>query len=433
MRRIVVQHTPPLYGTVTVPGSKNSSLALLAAACLADEPVVLHGIPRISDIEVLFRIAADIGVAIHRQEGDAVYLDPRGIHSASIDPINAGAFRTAYYFAGALLAKFGKVSIGYPGGDDFVSRPIDQHVKALEAMGARFTHYADYYEVEAAELRGADIYFDTITSGGTINALLAASRARGRTVLRNAAKDPEVVDTANMLIQMGAKIRGAGSDTIRIDGVPYLVGCRYTAIPDRLIAGSFLIAAGATGGAVTVTDVIPEHLGSSIAKLREIGLHIETSESSITAFGGGKLKAARVRTGMYPGFPTDLQQPLTALLTQASGRSIVADRVYPGRFHHVAQLNRMGANIEARSGVATIRGGHALTGAAVHASDVRAGICLLIAGLTAEGATSITGVHHIERGYENIAASFRALGANVREDESAGEAGTLPDAVCMER
>lgn len=425
MRRIVVQHTPSLNGTVTVPGSKNSSLALLAAACLADEPVVLHGIPRISDIDVFFRIAADIGAVIHRQEEDAVYIDPRSIHSASIDPVNAGAFRTAYYFAGALLAKFGKVTVGYPGGDDFVSRPIDQHVKALEAMGARFTYYADYYEVEATELRGADIYFDTITSGGTINAMLAASRARGRTILRNAARDPEVVDTANMLVQMGAKIRGAGTDMIRIEGVPYLIGCQYTAIPDRLIAGSFLIAAGATGGVITVNDIIPEHLGCCIAKLREIGLHLESTDNSVTAFGSGKLKAVRVRTGMYPGFPTDLQQPLTALLTQASGRSLIADRVYPRRFHHAAQLSRMGANIEVRSGIATIKGGTVLQGTTVHASDVRAGICLLIAGLTAEGTTSIAGVHHIERGYEDIVASFRALGANVREDNNIGDVGSV--------
>ncbi|CAM3872375.1 UDP-N-acetylglucosamine 1-carboxyvinyltransferase [Cohnella lubricantis] len=421
MRRIVVNRTPSLHGAITVPGSKNSSLALLAAACLADEPVVLHGIPRISDIEIFFRIAADIGAVIHRDENDAVYIDPRNIHSASIDPINAGAFRTAYYFAGALLAKFGKVSVGYPGGDDFVSRPIDQHVKALEAMGASFANYTDYYEVEASELRGADIYFDTITSGGTINAMLAASRARGRTILRNAARDPEVVDTANMLIQMGARIRGAGTDMIRIEGVPYLVGCQYTAIPDRLIAGSFLIAAGATGGVVTVKDVIPEHLDSCLAKLSEIGLQVETSESTVTVIGDGKLKATRVRTGMYPGFPTDLQQPLTALLTQASGRSLIADRVYPKRFHHAAQLSRMGANIEVRSGVATIKGGAPLRGAAVHASDVRAGICLLIAGLVADGTTTIAGVQHIERGYENIVSSFQALGASVCEETFTSE------------
>ncbi|RKP58122.1 UDP-N-acetylglucosamine 1-carboxyvinyltransferase [Cohnella endophytica] len=417
MKRIVVQPSHSLNGIVAIPGSKNSSLALMAAACLADEPVILHGIPRITDLDVFFNIGEEIGIDIKRNDDQAVVIDSRGIHSTAIDPHKASAFRTTYYFVGALLGKYGNVSLGYPGGDNFVSRPIDQHIKALEAMGARFTFHAEYYDVETSGLHGADIYFDTISSGATINALLAAARAKGKTILRQAARDPEVVDTANLLIQMGARIRGAGSDTITIEGVQHLRGCTYTAIPDRLIAGSFLIAAGATGGAVTVTDIIPEHLGSCIAKLSEIGLHIESTDNSVTAFAHGKLRATRVRTSMYPGFPTDLQQPLTALLTQIPGRSIVADRIYPRRFQHVAQLNRMNADIEVRSGVAVIKGGTPLRGAFVHASDVRAGICLLIAGLAAEGATSITGISHIERGYENIVESFRSIGATLDMQE----------------
>lgn len=420
MKRIIVQPSGPLSGSVAIPGSKNSSLALMAAACLADEPVILRGIPRISDLDVFFRIGEEIGIDFRRDAENSVLIDPRGIHSTEIEPIKASSFRTAYYFVGALLAKYGNVSLGYPGGDDFVSRPIDQHIKALEAMGARFTFHPDYYDVETSNLHGADIYFDTISSGATINAMLAAARATGKTVLRQAARDPEVVDVASLLVCMGARIRGAGTDTITVEGVPFLHGCDYTAIPDRLIAGSFLIAAGATGGNVTVTDVIPEHLGSCIAKLTEIGLGIETTDHSITAYRYGKLRATRVRTAMYPGFPTDLQQPLTALLTQAPGRSIVADRIYPKRYQHAAQLNRMGADIEVRSGVAVIKGGGPLRGTLVHATDVRAGICLLIAGLAAEGSTSITGVGHIERGYENIVASFRSIGADLEMLDESG-------------
>ncbi|MFB9274325.1 UDP-N-acetylglucosamine 1-carboxyvinyltransferase [Cohnella cellulosilytica] len=430
MKQIVVKPARTFGGAISIPGSKNSSLALMAAACLSDEPVTLKGIPKITDLDVFARIGEDIGLVIYRDEENTALLDPRGIRSAIVDPLRASSFRTAYYFIGALLAKYGKVSMGYPGGDDFVSRPIDQHVKALMAMGAKFVFHTDYYEVECAQLRGADIYFDTISSGATINAMLAAARAAGRTTLRQAARDPEVVDTAQLLVKMGAKIRGAGSDTITIEGVRHLRGCTYTAIPDRLIAGSFLIAAGATNGIVRVNDVIPEHLGSCLAKLREIGMDVEETDYSVTAYASGRLRPTRVRTAMYPGFPTDLQQPLTALLTRVPGTSLIADRIYPKRFQHVPQLNRMGANIDVRSGVARIRGGAPLRGTLVHASDVRAGICLLIAALTAEGTTSIAGVRHIERGYENIAASFRSLGADVtmRDTDDEGAYGFYANA-----
>jgi len=422
MNWIQVEQTPPLQGSVTIPGSKNSSLALLAAACLSDGPVLLAGIPHIADMNVIGGIAQDIGLYIERLEDGTVLLDPSRIHSAFIDPAKSAAFRSSYYYVGSLLAKFGKVTVGYPGGDDFVERPIDQHIKAFQAFGATVTFEKDHYIVEAKELHGADIYFDMITSGATMNALMLASRAKGKTVLRNAAKDPEVVDTANFLNQMGANISGAGTDTIRIEGVSSLHGCNYTVIPDRLIAGTFLIAAGVTGGVVTVENAIPEHLGSCVAKLQEIGLHIESSANALTAYSTGTLRATRVRTAMYPGFATDLQQPLTALLLQAQGKSIVNDRIYPKRFNHVHQLRRMGAEIELRTGVAFIKGGVTLRGSIVHASDVRAGMCLMLAGLAAEGKTVITGVQHIERGYENIVDTFRSLGANVAKYEDADAA-----------
>ncbi|MEF3301857.1 UDP-N-acetylglucosamine 1-carboxyvinyltransferase [Paenibacillus sp. GYB003] len=413
MNIIRLERTGPLEGSVKIQGSKNSSLSLMAACCLCDGPVTLSGIPDIYDIRVICGIAADIGMTAVRLPNGDIELDPRSIRNADIDKEKASAYRASYYFIGALLAKFGKVSIGFPGGDNFVSRPIDQHLKGLKALGTEFAFHEDHYVAEAKKLTGADIYFDTITSGATINCMLAAVLAEGRTVLRGAAKDPEVVDTAVMLNAFGAKIAGAGTDTIRIDGVKRLGGGRHTVIPDRLIAGAFLMSAGIAGGSVTVTDVIPDHLGSCIAKLSEIGLHIECGDQSITASSAGKLKATRVRTAMYPGFATDLQQPLTALLTQARGRSIVSEKIYPQRFQHVAQLRRMGADIELRGSTAFIRGGAPLKGSWVHASDIRAGTCLMLAGMAAEGTTFITGIEHIERGYEDAIAAFRSIGARL--------------------
>ncbi|MGG1514520.1 UDP-N-acetylglucosamine 1-carboxyvinyltransferase [Paenibacillus oryzisoli] len=412
MKYIQTEYSGPLNGQVRIPGAKNSSLALLAAACLADDCVTLEGIPQIDDIRIIAEIGRDIGMKLQWEEGQVV-VDPRWIHSAVIDPGKASSYRASYYFAGALLAKFGKVTIGFPGGDDFVARPIDQHMKVFQALGAKVELHKDYYVVEAAELKGADIFFDTLTSGATINAMLTAVRARGQTRLFNCAVDPEVVDTAAFLNRLGARIYGAGTDHIRIEGVSYLNGGLHTVIPDRLIAGAFLMAAGLHGGQVTVTDVIPEHLGATIAKLEEIGLQVECGETHMTAYGTGQLKAVRVRTGMYPGFATDLQQPLTALLLQAKGKSIVTDRVFPKRFAHVPQLRRLGAEIEVRQESAFIRGGLPLHGGWVHATDVRAGICLVLAGLAAEGTTRITGVEHIERGYEDVVGSFRAIGAGL--------------------
>ncbi|WP_199613787.1 UDP-N-acetylglucosamine 1-carboxyvinyltransferase [Paenibacillus alkalitolerans] len=412
MKYIQAEYSGPLNGKVHIPGAKNSSLALLAAACLADDIVTLEGIPRIDDVRIIAEISRDIGMEL-KQEGGQAVIDPRRIHSAVIDPGKASSYRASYYFAGALLAKFGKVTIGFPGGDDFVSRPIDQHIKVFQALGAQVHFFKDYYVVEAAELKGADIYFDTITCGATINAMLAAVRAKGRTHLYNAAVDPEVVDMATFLNRLGARIYGAGTERIRIEGVSYLNGGRHAVIPDRLIAGAFLMAAGLHGGQVTVMDVIPEHLGACLAKLEEVGMHVECGESHITAYGTGSLKATRIRAGMYPGFATDLQQPMTALLLQAKGKSIVTDRVFPKRFAHVPQLRRLGAEIELRKESAFIRGGLLLQGGWVHATDVRAGTCLLLAGLAAEGSTWITGVEHIERGYEDVIGSFRSIGAKL--------------------
>ena len=412
MRWLEVNNSKPLKGRIRIPGSKNSSLALLAASCLADGPVHISRIPCISDIQVVFRIMESIGVSISGSNGTYT-IDPTGIHTAEIDPALASSFRAAYYFVGALLAKHHKVSIGYPGGDNFVSRPIDQHFKGLRALGAKVEMYEDHYVVEADSLNGAEIFFDLMTCGATINVMLAAVLAKGRTTLYNAAKDPEVVDTAVMLNKMGARIYGAGTDTIRIIGVDQLGGCTHSSAPDRLIAGTYLISAGVTGGTVTVEDVIPKHLEPCMTKLTEIGLSFEQTENSITADGTGRIRAARIRTGKYPMFETDFQQPVTSLLLRAHGKSIISDRVYPMRFNHVEQLKRMGADIDVINGTARINSFRKLTGTWVHAADIRAGTALVLAGLMAEGTTRITGVEHIERGYEDIVRDFRQLGADI--------------------
>ncbi|MEN2465605.1 UDP-N-acetylglucosamine 1-carboxyvinyltransferase [Ornithinibacillus sp. FSL M8-0202] len=416
MQAIRVDYSPTINGVVQIPGSKNSSLALLAAACLSDETIILEGIPNIADFRVIREMGEEVGLKIKREITGDISIDPRFISATDFNPKKSSSFRTAYYFVGALLAKYGKVSVGYPGGDDFVSRPIDQHIKALEMLGATFTYYQDYYVVEAKELRGATIYFDTITSGATINAMLAAVRAKGETVLLNAARDPEVIDTAIFLNKLGANISGAGTATIRITGVNHLTGGTHRVIPDRLIAGSFLIGAGVAGGSVTVTDVIPEHLGSCLTKLQEIGIEIEVEENAITAHSTGTLRASRIRTGMYPSFPTDLQQPMTTLLTQATGKSIIAEKIYPNRFKHVGQLRKMGADIRVRSGVAFVKGKSNLKGAIVTTSDIRAGISLILAGMVAEGTTFITGVDHIERGYEDVVKAFQSLGVHITKE-----------------
>jgi UDP-N-acetylglucosamine 1-carboxyvinyltransferase len=421
MRWIEVKGSGPLKGSINVPGSKNSSLALLAACCLSEEPVVLKNIPDISDVQVIRSIGHNIGLEITK-DSESIIVDPRNLHSSTIDAKQSSFYRASYYFIGALLAKFKKVTIGYPGGDNFGSRPIDQHIKGLEALGAKFTFYKDYYEVESEKLRGTNIYFDVITSGATINVILAAVLAEGRTVLLNAARDPEVVDLAIMLNSMGANIKGMGTDSIVIDGVKELKGCTHTAIPDRLIAGSFIIAAGATRGNITVKDVIPEHLLFCIAKLEESGVIIETGDNHINACANGRLNGISVKTAMYPGFATDLQQPLTSMLLTASSHSTIIDTVYPDRFNHCVQLNRMGAGIIFREGSVVVPARRRITGNWVHATDVRAGMSLILAGLVAEGTTCITGIEHIERGYSDVIKCFRSLGADINmREETANE------------
>jgi UDP-N-acetylglucosamine 1-carboxyvinyltransferase len=419
MRWIEISGDTSLKGKINVPGSKNSSLALIPACCLSNEPVMLKNVPNISDIDKVLSICKDVGIKVAK-DNKFIILNPKEICNGHIEIDKTSTYRASYYFIGALLAKLKKISMGYPGGDNFGSRPIDQHIKGFRALGAEVNLYNDYYEVTCEKLIGSDIYFDVITSGATINIMMAAVLAEGRTILRNAARDPEVVDVAIMLNEMGAQIKGMGTNTITIDGVEVLNGCTHTVIPDRLIAGSFLIAAGATRGDITVNNIIPEHLLSCAAKLEETGVVIECSDNFIRAHAAGELTGVNIKTAMYPGFATDLQQPFTAMLLTANSHSTITETIYPGRFNHCIQLNLMGADIIMREGSAIIPAKRKITGNWVHATDVRAGMCLTLAGLIAEGVTCITGIEHIERGYPDIVSTFISLGAKIKMCDDTG-------------
>lgn len=428
MRSIEITRAAAIGGQTSVPGAKNSALALLAAACLSDEPVTLQQLPLISDVSVVTGIIESLGGTVSWKGCEAV-VDPTGIHSATVSPAEASKIRTAYYFAGALLARFKRVAIGYSGGDDFVSRPIDQHLKGFRAMGASITLHQDYYEIKADHLQGAEIFFDTITSGATMNLMMAAVRAKGRTVLRNAASDPEIVDLAVMLNEMGANIVGAGTSTIRIEGVRTLRGTVHSVIPDRLVAASFITALGITGGTLVLTQVVPEHLGNLTAKYRELGFEFESDDQQLVAHSTGIIPAVRARIGMYPQFSPDFQQPLTALLLKAEGVSVVSDRIYPLRFNQCPEFAKMGAHVRWRKGSVRIHGGHPLVGTTVHAGDIRAGTALILAGLQAEGRTRLLGAEHLDRGYEDAVAMFSRIGAPLRwMEQDAGEGWSDPRA-----
>jgi UDP-N-acetylglucosamine 1-carboxyvinyltransferase len=321
--------------------------------------------------------------------------------------------RASYYLWGALLGKFGEAQVGLPGGCDLGPRPVDLHIKGFEALGARVETQNGVMKIKANRLKGARIYLDLVSVGATINIMLAATRAEGLTVIENAAREPEIVDVATLLNNMGANIKGAGTDVIRIKGVEKLHGCRHTIIPDRIEAGTYMIAAAATRGDVTLENVIPKHLDPVTAKLREIGVTVEEGDDSIRVIGQDAYRAVDVKTSPYPGFPTDLQQPFTTLLTQAKGASIVTDNIYGSRFRHVDELRRMGANIKVEGRSAVIEGGKKLLGAKVMASDLRAGAALVVAGLISQGITEVDGLEHIDRGYENLVGKLQSLGADV--------------------
>ncbi|WP_071461007.1 UDP-N-acetylglucosamine 1-carboxyvinyltransferase [Bacillus massilinigeriensis] len=416
MEKLKIAGGYPLKGTVRVSGAKNSAVALIPATILAESPVTIEGLPDISDVHMLKSLMEEIGGTVEFSENEMT-VDPSSMISMPLPNGKVKKLRASYYLMGAMLGRFKKAVIGLPGGCHLGPRPIDQHIKGFEALGASVTNEQGAIYLRAEELRGARIYLDVVSVGATINIMLAAVRAKGRTVIENAAKEPEIIDVATLLTNMGAKIKGAGTDVIRIDGVDSLHGCRHTIIPDRIEAGTFMILAAAAGDGITIDNVIPEHIESLIAKLKEIGVQIETSDEQVFVGPAAKYKPVDIKTLVYPGFPTDLQQPFTSLLTRVEGSSVVTDTIYGARFKHIDELRRMNANIKVEGRSAIINGPIQLQGAKVKASDLRAGAALVIAGLMAEGITEVTGLEHIDRGYSHLVEKLNGLGATVWREE----------------
>ncbi|CAM4393734.1 UDP-N-acetylglucosamine 1-carboxyvinyltransferase [Paenibacillus alkaliterrae] len=412
MEKLMIRGGRPLRGTVQISGAKNSAVALVPAAILAETEVVLDNLPIISDVAVYSEILQELGAVVKR-DGDMMRIDPSQLTSKPMPNGKVKLLRASYYLMGAMLGRFGEATIGLPGGCNFEPRPIDQHIKGFEALGATVTNDHGSIRISAKQLRGAKIYLDVASVGATINIMLAASRAEGLTIIENAAKEPEIIDVATLLNAMGAKIKGAGTETIRIEGVDRLHGCRHSIIPDRIQAGTYMIAAAATRGDVLIDNVIPKHLEAMTAKLEEMGVQVIEMDESIRIIGRPDYTSIDVKALVYPGFATDLQSPMTTLLTQANGVSILTDYVYGTRFKHVPELTRMGANIRVEGRSAIIEGGK-LNAAKVRAADLRAGAALVVAALTVEeGVTEITGVEYIDRGYDNLVDNLRRLGADV--------------------
>lgn len=415
MKKIVINGGRPLKGEVTISGAKNSVVALIPATILADDIVTLDGVPDISDVASLIEIMTIMGAKIERKE-DSLIIDPRGVKDMPMPFGKINSLRASYYFYGSLLGRYGQATVGLPGGCDLGPRPIDLHLKAFEAMGASMTMDGSSMKLatDGKPLQGANIYMDTVSVGATINTILAAVKAKGRTVIENAAREPEIIDVVTLLNNMGAHIRGAGTDIIIIDGVPHLHGTRHQVIPDRIEAGTYIALAAAIGEGIQINNVLYEHLESYIAKLEEMGVRMTISEDSIFVEKQTGLKAIQIKTSPYPGFATDLQQPITPLLLTAAGRGRIVDTIYEKRVNHVPELAKMGATISTLNDHIIYEGPNQLTGSSVKATDLRAGAALVIAGLMASGTTEITNVEYILRGYSDIIHKLTQLGADIQ-------------------
>lgn len=413
MEKFVIKGGKPLHGEVTISGAKNAAVAIVAAAILADEPCVLENVPEIRDINICLKILYEMGAGIKIIDKSTMRIDPRGISDPVVPYELARAYRASSYFLGTLLGKFNRADVPMPGGCDLGDRPIDQHLKAFNTLGARHTIDGGVVSLRADKLIGSQIYFDFVTVGGTINAIFAAVRAEGLTVIENAAKEPQIVDLANFLNSMGADIMGAGTDVIKIRGVKRLKGVTYAIIPDPIEAGTYMVAAAATKGDVLIKNIIPKHLESITDKLRKAGAFVEEFDESIHVSCDGSLMKTSFKTMVHPGFPTDMQPQFSTMLSTAEGTSIVTDSIFDNRFRYVNELRRFGADIAVEGTTAIISGVSELSGATVKATDLRAGAALVIAGLMANGTTVVEDIFHIERGYENIDEKLRALGADI--------------------
>ncbi|MDD6202345.1 MAG: UDP-N-acetylglucosamine 1-carboxyvinyltransferase [Lachnospiraceae bacterium] len=421
MEQYVIKGGNPLVGEVEIGGAKNAALAILAAAIMTDETVIIENMPDVRDTNVMIQAMESIGVLVERTDRHTVKINARNIHGHVIEDDYIKKIRASYYLIGALLGKYKNAEVALPGGCNIGSRPIDQHLKGFRALGAKVSIAHGLIIAEAEELKGSHIYLDVVSVGATINVMLASVMAPGTTIIENSAKEPHVVDVANFLNSMGANIKGAGTDVIRVKGVPSLRGTEYAIIPDQIEAGTFMFAAAATKGDVTVKNVIPKHLESISAKLMEIGCEIEESDDAVRVVAAKPLGHTHVKTLPYPGFPTDMQPQIAVTLGLSAGTSIVTESIFENRFKYVDELTRMGANIKVESNTAIIDGVPRYTGASITAPDLRAGAALVLAGLAAEGITTVDDIRYIERGYEDFDAKLRLLGAQIERITSERE------------
>ena len=422
MQHYVVKGGNPLCGEVEISGAKNAALAIIAAAIMADEPVTIENIPDVSDIRAIIGAIEEIGGVVEHPELHTYVINGAFIKDGPVDTDAVRRIRGSYYLIGALLGKYKKAEVALPGGCNIGLRPIDQHIKGFRALGANVRVAPPGMVVaKASNLVGSHIYMDVVSVGATINVIMAASMARGNTIIENAAKEPHVVDLANFLNSMGARIKGAGTDVIRIKGVERLHRTTYSIIPDQIEAGTYMYAAAITRGDVTITNVIPKHLESLTAKLHEVGCDIVESDDSVRVMATGRLDHTNVKTLPYPGFPTDMQPQISVLLGLSSGTSIVTESIFENRFKYVDELTKMGASIRVEGNTAIIDGVPSYSGARMNAPDLRAGAALVSAALAAEGYSQIYDIHYIERGYENFPEKLRALGAHIAKVDSAEE------------
>lgn len=414
MNRLIINGGKALKGSIEINGAKNAAVAILPAAILASKgECTIDNVPDIADVHCLERIIRSLGCNVEKLDNNTLKINAEEIKTVEACGNDVRKMRASYYFIGALLARFKEAKVELPGGCPIGVRPIDQHIKGFEALGAKVSIEHGAVNIMAEKLIGTNIFFDVVSVGATINLMIAATLAEGTTVLENAAREPHVVDVANFLNAMGANVKGAGTDVIRIKGVKELKGCNYSVVPDQIEAGTFMIAAAATRGDVTIQNVIPKHLESISAKLLEMGAKVEEGDDSVRVYVDGDLKGVNLKTAPYPGFPTDVQQPMCTLLSTAKGRSIIVETIWENRHKHVDELKKMGATIKVEGRSAIIDGVDRLTGAVVKATDLRAGAAMVIAGLISDGVTEITSIEHIDRGYPHIEEKFRMLGADI--------------------
>ena len=412
MKIMEIEGGKELSGTIRISGAKNATVALIPAAILTDEEVTICNVPEITDTDALCDILKELNVDVKRAS-ESIVINPEKMKNVEIAEIFSKKLRASYYFMGALLGKYKRVVMYFPGGCSIGARPIDLHLKGFESLGATVSNEGNKYIVEAEELKGANIYLDIASVGATINIMLAAVLAKGKTVIDNAAKEPEIVNVATFLNNMGAKITGAGTSTIKIEGVNHLGKCFHEVIPDRIEAGTYVIIGALCGNQLKVDNIIPEHIDALLSKLEEAGVELEIGADYVTVQKQDKYKATNIKTAVYPGFATDLQQPFTVLQTQMTGKSKTTETIWENRFMHIPYLRELGANIEIKNQTATVMGPTKLVGCDVVATDLRAGAAMVAAGLKAEGKTTITNVEHILRGYESIVEKLTNVGAKI--------------------